>query len=171
MKRQRIIIPQLVLFLMVLLMAIALEAVGRDNDSSGVSKVKADFENDMPIYWSPEQFMICTEYQSDGTSIEIEFVLGGENMRYGWHRKNGYTIGYDHETGYWCWMRQGADGDVELTEYPVHLFDPNELGLEKNIRMTKEKAEEWIRASKETNRKHMGHQDNLMIHNDYTWVY
>ena len=86
--------------------------------------------------------------QPDGMKVTIETVIGGKNNPSIIQRINGFTVVRDTDTRYWCWARQAEDGALESTGYPVHLYDPEELGLEKNIRISNERAkkeEEMIR--------------------------
>ena len=75
--------------------------------------------------------------QPDGIAIVLEGVLGGLN-NYFMFRKNGYTVIRDLESRHYCWVYQDENGQLESTGYPVHLYDPNELGLKKDIRMSEE---------------------------------
>ncbi|MCL2065412.1 MAG: M6 family metalloprotease domain-containing protein, partial [Candidatus Cloacimonetes bacterium] len=36
----------------------------------------------------------------------------------------------DSRTRFYCWARQGEDGELESTGFPIHLHDPKDLGLE-----------------------------------------
>ena len=92
-----------------------------------------------PDGWYPEYVSKEMVFQPDGVEFEIEWVSGGENNLDDLYRIDGFTIIKD-ETGFWCWAKQGEDGSLESTGYPVHLYDPVELGLKKNIRMTRERA-------------------------------
>jgi hypothetical protein len=76
--------------------------------------------------------------QPDGTVIKAfytgwqnSFTHDGFHMGYvRLHDENDFTIILDEETGFYCWAKQGADGALESTGYPVHLHDPRDLGLE-----------------------------------------
>jgi len=93
--------------------------------------------------WFPEQIHRIVEFiQPDGIVIEFEEYTGGENNPYIMFRMNEFTIVWDRESGYWCFARQSHDGNLESTGYPVHLYNPEELGLEKNIRMSEERAKD-----------------------------
>jgi len=110
--------------------------------------IERNQDSDTPITWSKERLgrmYECT--QPDGVKVLFEVVLGGlyNTDPLGLLRKDGYTAIYDKETGFTCWARQGIDGNLESTGYPVHLYDPEQLGLEKNIRQSKEQAEKKVR--------------------------
>ena len=85
-----------------------------------------------------EQYEIFEYMQPDGTKIKLEFVLGGRNNPLIMLRINGFTVVYDYESKFFCWARQANDGTLESTKYPVHLHDPETIGLEKDIRMSDE---------------------------------
>ena len=70
--------------------------------------------------------------QNDGTKI----ILETKNNPTILVKKDGFTVIYDNDSKNYCWARQSEDGRLESTGYPVHLYDPNELGLEKDIRMS-----------------------------------
>ena len=92
--------------------------------------------------------------QPDGVEIDVEVVNGGVNNPMCFNRINGFTIVFDRESRYWCWARQAEDGTLESTGYPTHLHEPEALGLEKDIRMSNERAElerEWDREFLEIN--------------------
>ena len=76
----------------------------------------------------------------------MEEIEGGKNNPDFLYRLNDFTVVYDYKTKYYCWALQNKDGWLESTGYPVHLHNPEQLGLEKNIRMTNERAEE-VKAS------------------------
>jgi hypothetical protein len=92
-------------------------------------------------WYIPESVIKFKVSLPDGTIIEIEDVDGGENNPDVLYRINGYTVIDEDDPHCWYWARQAEDGTLESTGYPVHLYDPEELGLEKNIKMSKEAAE------------------------------
>jgi len=69
---------------------------------------------------------------------------------------NGFTITFDFESRYWCWARQAEDGTLESTGFPAHLYNPEEIGLEKDIRMSKERAEMQRDMVREFNENNFG---------------
>ena len=66
--------------------------------------------------------------QPDGTIINV-FLTGDENFSF-LHDEERFTIIRDSRTRFYCWARQGEDGELESTGFPIHLHDPKELGLE-----------------------------------------
>jgi len=77
----------------------------------------------------------------DGTEVDVERIHGGENNPVILYRKYGYTIEYHRELG-WCWAYQNEEGWLRATNFPIHLTNPDTLGLDKNIRMSKDRADE-----------------------------
>jgi len=111
------------------------------------------YDEDSPIKWGREKIVKTSDItQPDGVIVKIELVLGGENNPYILLRKDDYTVVTDKETMFVCWARQGSDGNLESTGYPIHLYDPEKLRLEKNIRMSKEQAEKKRRYIDKTSR-------------------
>jgi M6 family metalloprotease-like protein len=91
--------------------------------------------------WYPELIFITKITQPDGVEIELEIISGGVNNLVGrLLRLNEYTVVRDNETGFHTWARLAPDGTLESTGKPIHLYDPKELGLEKNLRMSDEQA-------------------------------
>ena len=78
--------------------------------------------------------------QPDGTKLILEVFLGGRNNPSFLLQKNGFTVVYDPNSKYFCWARQSDNGRLESTKYPVHLHNPELLGLEKDIRMSDDAA-------------------------------
>ena len=80
--------------------------------------------------------------QADGTILTIERIYGGSNNPWEYFEVNGYTVLWDGEN--WVFIHLSEDGSLELTGYQAHLYDPTELGIEKNIRMSRERVLELI---------------------------
>jgi len=93
--------------------------------------------------WGIEMFMESAVLQPDGISIVIEKVFLGKNNPLMVLRKDGFTVIQDSETEYYCWARQSKEGLLESTGKPIHLYNPNDLGLEKNIRISDEAFKKW----------------------------
>ena len=91
--------------------------------------------------WMPETISTGEVTQPDGTILVLELITGGENNPLSFLRLNGYIVAID-KSMYYCWARQADDGTIESTGNPVHLYEPERLGLEKDIRLSNEKAEE-----------------------------
>ena len=105
-------------------------------------------------WWEKEKILPNQiEFQPDGTKVIFETVFGGENNPSFFDRINGFTITFDYNTKFYCWARQSEDGWLQSTGYPVHLYDPEKLGLKKNIRITKERAEEQAESIRIINSK------------------
>ncbi|MCL2065473.1 MAG: hypothetical protein FWG98_14030 [Candidatus Cloacimonetes bacterium] len=66
--------------------------------------------------------------QPDGTILNV-FISGDEVFML-IHDEEMYTIIRDSRTRFYCWARQGEDGELESTGFPIHLHDPKDLGLE-----------------------------------------
>ena len=105
--------------------------------------IEIDNENRQPLEWTPETVSLRLITQPDGTEIEIERIEGGELWIQAIFQKNGYTLVYDNTSQYWCWAYLGECGWLLPTEFPIHLYDPEVLGLEKNIRMCPSFVEEF----------------------------
>jgi len=80
--------------------------------------------------------------QPDGVIIEVDRIYGGKNNPTSIYQKNGFSIRWDRETNYFCWAERSDNGSLESTGYPIHLYDPEDLKLEKNIRISDERFEE-----------------------------
>ena len=105
-------------------------------ESSDVTHQNPDTQENS--IWKDEVSFEVEKRQPDGIIVVIEFVLGGSNNPLHLIQNDGFTILLDSKTRYYCWARQNNYGRLESTGYPVHLHDPNQLGLEKNIRMSDE---------------------------------
>jgi len=128
-------------------------------------KKEGSTDDKVPILWQKELIIRTIEAtQPDGAIIEIEQIMGGvNNPRWDFLRKGEYTVVWDKETKYFCWARQGADGNLESTGYPIHLYDADNLGLEKNIRMSKEQAENEVRHLQKKNKFGINTSDTLNV--------
>ena len=105
----------------------------------------------------PEEYIgIIAWNQPDGTKLLLSAVFGDENNNVTLYSIDGYTVIQDPETRFWCWARQSEEGDLESTGLPVHTHDPDELGLEKNIRMSRERAFEQMQRIWEDNQRTRG---------------
>ena len=93
-----------------------------------------------PGEWSAELVLPYRATQPDGTIIILEEVIGGKNNLLSFIRLNGYTVAKDDSKLY-SWAIQGELGNLVPTGYAIHLYDPEELGLEKDIRFSDELAE------------------------------
>jgi len=83
-------------------------------------------------------------YQPDGTIVQA-FATGGKfgNSFYGRaYDKDDFTIIRDKETTYYCWAKQGADGWIESTGFPIHLYDPKTLDIKPGESDSPERIEE-----------------------------
>jgi len=83
--------------------------------------------------------------QPDGTEIGA-FTSGDEYFRR-FHDKDGFTMIPERDTGLICWARQGEDGLLQSTGYPVHQYTPQSLGIIPNVNISPEKyreIKEWI---------------------------
>ena len=78
--------------------------------------------------WTEERVWVEEATQPDGTLITFEIVIGGENNPNWLYRKDGYTIFQDESRTYF-WAIRSEDGGIKSSGYPVHLYDPEELGL------------------------------------------
>ena len=102
-----------------------------------------------------EQVIQYRAIQPDGTIIMVEMVVGGQNNPFAFKRLNEFSLVRD-ESKYYCWARQGEDGNLKSTGYAIHLYDPEELGLEKDIRFSDEFFEQrryWMRRDININRR------------------
>ena len=122
---------------MILFVALSIEATSL----SPYGRYKANQEEQLQNEWPRERIRESRAIQPDGTIITFELVLGGEYNPGIMYRKNGYTI-IDDDSKTWCWVTRAENGRLVSTGFPVHLYDPEELGLEKNLKPTKERAEE-----------------------------
>ena len=105
----------------------------------GATDLEINYIPDPDSEWDIEVVLMIIELiQPDGAKIPIESIYGGENNPGSFQRMNGFTVIINKESGFWCWAYQNENGDLESTGYPAHLYDPIELGLEKNIRMSRE---------------------------------
>jgi len=73
--------------------------------------------------------------QPDGKSVKI-FSSGDEFHHWG-HNEEGYIIKLDPKTGFHCWAKLEND-ELISTGYPIHLYDPKELGLTPNDNISEE---------------------------------
>ena len=128
------IINPIIVVLMLVFLITALDATFRRPELNRVSEHHRRTDE-----WGPEIIGQMNITLPDGRKILAETVSGGENNHCILFRVNGYTI-IMNESRIWCWARQGEDGNLESTGYAIHLYNPEELGLEKDIRMSKEKA-------------------------------
>ncbi|MCL2064849.1 MAG: hypothetical protein FWG98_10845 [Candidatus Cloacimonetes bacterium] len=143
MKIQNCKIRQIVVLAMILLMGIMLEPITiSDPFKYEAPRVREHSE----LRWPSEIVRPFEVRQPDGTLFSLVVIHGGENNVFGSiFQKDGYTIAKNDETGYWVWVQRTDGGWYEPTGYPVHLYDPEELGLEKNIRVSSEIGERWLR--------------------------
>jgi len=127
--------------------------------------------SEISLEWGEEFVLfIFDKEQPDGTIISIETVVGGENNPEAFERWNGYTVIRDEESGYWCYARQAEDGNLESTGLPVHLYDADDLGIEKDIRMAQERALEELRMLREDIRRSFQYNFKEDNRNDTTYT-
>jgi hypothetical protein len=80
--------------------------------------------------------MPTTRIQPDGT--EVTFLIspiGHNGLRF--HDENNYRIGINNK-GFYAWTIQRSDGGLWTSQYPIHLFSPESLGIEPGLRETPE---------------------------------
>ncbi|MCL2062875.1 MAG: hypothetical protein FWG98_00685 [Candidatus Cloacimonetes bacterium] len=134
MKFQNCKIRHIVVLAMILIMMTILLASLSVNSNSVVFQ-----ENEPKRTWNEREIIMDWELtQADGTILKVERVRGGFNNPTHFYRINGYTLQYDRNIRSWCWAYQDETGRLRATEYPAHLYDPEELGFEKDIRYSEE---------------------------------
>jgi len=79
-------------------------------------------------------------YQPDGTIVQA-FATGDSFVGRAYD-KDDFTIIRDKETTYYCWAKQGADGWLESTGFPIHLYDPKTLDIKPGESDSPERLEE-----------------------------
>ena len=83
-----------------------------------------------------------TVTQPDGKKIELtKRIYSSGYVQYG--MQPGYTAIHDTLTGFWCYARLGEDGWLESTGYPLHLYEGREIGINRFVRPTKEKIDNY----------------------------
>jgi hypothetical protein len=56
-----------------------------------------------------------------------------------------YTVILDTKTGFWCWAIQSDNGhDIESSGYPIHLYDPEDLEIDRRIFFSQEKIDSML---------------------------
>ena len=71
----------------------------------------------------------------DGTKISI--LWSGDEFHHWAHDESYYTMIQDPSTGYWCWATV-EKGDLVSTGNPIHLSNPQLLGLIPNMNISHE---------------------------------
>ncbi|MCL2064030.1 MAG: T9SS type A sorting domain-containing protein [Candidatus Cloacimonetes bacterium] len=71
--------------------------------------------------------------QPDGTQLDL-YITGDEHHRWV-HNAEGFTIIQDFNTGYWTWAMLENDNLIP-SNYPVHLFTPQEIGISPRINIS-----------------------------------
>ena len=130
MRLQNNNIVKMIVFVIFFTIVYSLVAMDENND------VKLNTKTENYSFWDKESSIYIDFRQPDGVKVKIEIVFGGKNNPLTMHRKDGYTVAIDHDTRYFCWAKLAENGNLVSTGYPVHLYDPKELGLEKDIRMS-----------------------------------
>jgi len=74
--------------------------------------------------------------QPDGTEIPV--FQSGDEYHHWLHDSQGFTIALDYNTGYWCWALLQNDALVS-SGHPIHITNPNELGMEPYTNISQEK--------------------------------
>jgi hypothetical protein len=82
--------------------------------------------------------------QPDG--VVVNFFQSGD-LAYSWlHSEDNFTIESDPKTNFFCWAIHTEDGqDIKSSGYPIHLYDPVDLGLQPNIHPPREVLRERAR--------------------------
>ena len=137
MRKQTNTLISIITLYMILFVALSIEAL----TLSPYGQIKASQGDLIHNEWTRERVVMEEATQPDGTLITFEIVIGGENNPDWYYRKDGYTIFQDESRTYF-WAIRSEDGGIKSSGYPIHLYDPEELGLEKNLKYTKERAEE-----------------------------
>jgi hypothetical protein len=152
MKTKKRKINMVLIFIITIFFVSNLDAVNEVNSQTKEEITEIEVRT-IEIDWKKntetgESFVIEKYEQPDGTVIEFEHYWTPINYCTNL-RINGYTIIKDKSTSYFCWQQQTEDGDVESSGYPVHLYAPDELGLEKGTgRTVKKQYEIFDRAKK-----------------------
>ena len=107
--------------------------------------------------YEPVQFT-----QPDGTEITLyESPEGHHKSKL--TDENNYRVALNGNTWYYCWVMQDEDGGLYASQYPVHLYTPESLGLQPGLTETPEynlrrieqekEAEEWLKRNNEEYRR------------------
>ncbi|MCL1827125.1 MAG: hypothetical protein FWG20_03690 [Candidatus Cloacimonetes bacterium] len=67
------------------------------------------------------------KYQPDGTVFIAK--VSGDEFSWRYYDENNYTMIQDPQTNIWCWAVENEKGGLNSSKYPVHLHDPQSLGL------------------------------------------
>ncbi|MCL2063692.1 MAG: hypothetical protein FWG98_04905 [Candidatus Cloacimonetes bacterium] len=134
----------LVLAMILIMMTILLAS--RNTEVNSVYVIENIWTNDD----LNELISLISKTQPDGTLIDFE-IVGSSSRRTMevFLRKNGHTLVLDKDSQYYCWAYQDSLGQLSSTGKPVHLYDPDILGLDKDIRISIDRLEELDRRNRE----------------------
>jgi len=85
--------------------------------------------------------------QPDGVEVSIIKSVYREGYTEYVYKRN-FAVMLDSLSGYWCYAKQGEDGWLESTGYPIHLHNPANIGIIFFERPTDERIEELIQRSR-----------------------
>jgi len=140
MNQKKRVLRQIMVITMILCVMNILIASGFENEKPQDTRGKiVNFRTGV----NTSEMIVEFEFlQPDGALVILEMVSGAKNHAGILIRQYDFTVKKDSLSGFYCWARQADDGSLMSTGLPVHLYDPEVLGLERNIRMSAEKNRE-----------------------------
>ena len=97
--------------------------------------------------------------QPDKTIVDA-FATGNDPGFIRCHDANDYTIVKDRKTGFFCWAYLDSDGYLESTGFPIHLYNPKDLGLEPGIYPKRLRDEDIKKGARDLQEERMKQENN-----------
>ena len=107
-------------------------------------------DHSAPVTWVPRppqepsgiEIVPIQRYQPDGVRISMAYIRYPNGYML-YRTMYEYTTLLDSLTGFWCYAINDEDGRLINSGYPLHLHDPNDLGIKINIKPSIEEIEEY----------------------------